>query len=336
MTKTTLILLISLITFGSCSQKANREVIANEAEATVDTPTILLPKIVVLTLDRMKIEKDLLFDKHTLKDTYSYGNKSREFQWEKIKKNLYLLDSIQIVHGSWGILQNYRNDNGHATPVRKYAHNEFSRATDSLGVERNQSVPLFLTNDTTAAERYGRDGTFVKFVEDLGDLVKVETVHFPGEWLVPKRYVKIVSDTVSLKKTIFVDVTNQNIATLEKVDKKWLVRSMNPATTGFRRPPYQYDTPLGIFFIQEKKPQMLFLKDGTKDLGGYAPNASRITNGAYIHGVPVNLPAKEPIEYSWTLGTTPRSHMCVRNATSHAKFIYDWAPAGESVVFVIN
>lgn len=66
---------------------------------------------------------------------------------------------------------------------------------------------------------------------------------------------------------------------------------------------------------------MLFLKDGSSALGGYAPYASRFTNGAYIHGVPVNVPRTAMIEYSWSLGTVPRSHMCVRNATSHAKFI---------------
>ena len=44
---------------------------------------------------------------------------------------------------------------------------------------------------------------------------------------------------------------------------------------------------------------------------------------------PGNAPRKSLIEYSPTLGTTPRSHMCVRNATSHAKFVYDWAPVNE-------
>ncbi len=60
------------------------------------------------------------------------------------------------------------------------------------------------------------------------------------------------------------------------------------------------------------------------------------TNGAYIHGVPVNVPRTAMIEYSWSLGTTPRSHMCVRNATSHAKFVFDWAPLYRSLVVVIE
>ena len=44
---------------------------------------------------------------------------------------------------------------------------------------------------------------------------------------------------------------------------------------------------------------MVFLKDGGSATGGYAPYASRFTNGAYIHGVPVNVPRTEMIEYSW-------------------------------------
>lgn len=71
----------------------------------------------------------------------------------------------------------------------------------------------------------------------------------------------------------------------------------------------------------------------TTETGGFAPYASRFTNGGYIHGVPVNAPRKTLIEFSPSLGTTPRSHMCVRNATSHAKFIYDWAPIEETLVF---
>ena len=111
---------------------------------------------------------------------------------------------------------------------------------------------------------------------------------------------------------------------------------MNPITTGLHRPPYAQETPLGIFLIQEKKQKMIYHKDGTTETGGFAPWASRFTNGAYLHGVPVNVPRTTPIEYSASLGTTPRSHMCVRNATSHAKFIYEWAPAEKTVVFVLE
>lgn len=60
-------------------------------------------------------------------------------------------------------------------------------------------------------------------------------------------------DTVVFDKAIFVDRHNQNIATLEHVGSKWLVRSMNPATTGQHRPPYAQETPLGMYVLQEKK-----------------------------------------------------------------------------------
>ena len=91
-----------------------------------------------------------------------------------------------------------------------------------------------------------------------------------------------------------------------------------------------------MFVVQQKKSRMVFLKDGSAATGGYAPYASRFTNGAYIHGVPVNVPRTAMIEYSWSLGTTPRSHMCVRNATSHSKFIFDNMPAEATLTVVIE
>lgn len=81
---------------------------------------------------------------------------------------------------------------------------------------------------------------------------------------------------------------------------------------------------------------MIFLKDGSTATGGFAPYASRFSDGGYIHGVPVNEPRKALIEYSPSLGTTPRSHMCVRNATSHSKFIFDWAPVNETIILFWN
>ena len=91
--------------------------------------------------------------------------------------------------------------------------------------------------------------------------------------------------------------------------------------------------------VQEHKPKMYYLRDGSSEIAGFAPWASRFTRGGYIHGVPLNNPKateKNYIEFSPTLGTTPRSHMCVRNATSHAKYIYDWATPLESLVIVID
>lgn len=295
------------------------------------------PVVKKLTAEDIQITKELLYDKYTLEDTYPYKDTSRYFQWDKIKEQLALLENIQLQPSTWAILQNYKNRNGEAPLVKKFKRNAYGRVADTLGVERYQSVPLYLPTDTLAPERYGQDGELTRFLEDGQKFVRVEPIFTGDEWMVPKKYVKVIGDTIVFNKAVFVDRHNQNIAALERSGEgQWLVRSMNPSTTGLHRPPYAQETPLGMFVLQEKKVKMIFLKDGSKETGGYAPYASRFTDGAYIHGVPVNAPRKTQIEYSWSLGTTPRSHMCVRNATSHAKFIFDWAPVNETIIFVLE
>lgn len=326
-----ILLLLSVFTFSFCSKPTSSSNVDQQSEDTVE-----VIKEQEFTIDKLEIKKEFLYDQHTLEDVYPYKDTTRMFQWDKIRECLFFFDSIQMKHHSWAIFQNYKNLNGEAALVRNFKRNEYKRVSDSLGIERYQSVPLYLPNDTTTAERYGRDGSLVKYLGESGNYYKVGTIYFKGEWLVPKKYLKTIADTIVFNKVIVVDRTNQNIATFEKTDSAWLVRSMNPATTGLHHPPYGQETPLGIFVIQEKKTKMIYLKDGSQETGGFAPYASRFTNGAYIHGVPVNAPRTQMIEYSSTLGTTPRSHMCVRNATSHAKFVFDWALAGESVVFVIE
>ena len=237
----------------------------------------------------------------------------------------------------WVVLQNYKNLNWEAPLVRKFVRNAYRRVADTLGVERYQSVPLYLPGDTLVPERYGRDGTLAYLLGEEGGFSRILPITLEDEWLVPRRYLKLLADSTVFRHVIFVDRLDQNIATLERMDKgEWKIRSMNPATTGRHAPPYAQETPLGMYLLQQKKSRMVFLKDGSAATGGYAPYASRFTNGAYIHGVPVNVPRTAMIEYSWSLGTTPRSHMCVRNATSHAKFVFDWAPTERSLVVVIE
>ncbi|NDV95489.1 murein L,D-transpeptidase [Dysgonomonas sp. 521] len=331
-----ILLFTSFFTFNSCIDKTGR----GQAAKPLYIDSVLIQKaqkLIRIKAEDLIIEKELLYDKYTLGDTYPYGNKTREFQWEKIRQGLALLENFQQEFFAWGILQNYRNNNGEAPLVKSYKRNEYNRISDTLGVERFQGIPLFLPADTTAGERYGRDGALVKlFKDNVGDFRKITTLDSREQWLVPAKYVKPIHDTVQFKHVVFVDRKNENIVTLEKVGSKWMVRSMNPATTGLRKPPYQQETPLGAFVIQEKKSKMYFYVDGTTRNGGFAPYANRFTNGGYIHGVPVNAPRTALIEYSYTLGTTPRSHMCVRNATSHAKFVYDWGPTEETIVFVIE
>lgn len=285
-----------------------------------------------LSAHAIEIEKQFLYDKYTLNDAYLYKKENRQFQWEVIKRKLDSLQNFMNKNERFAVLINYKNWRGVAPLAQDTTIDEYGSITDKYGVPKNQSIPLY---NGGVVERYAKDGSLVTIVDSIGAKYVIRHSYLEGEWFIPKKYVKPIP-AKEFKKVIFVDRKNQNIATLELVDTVWYVRSMNPATTGQHKPPYQRSTPLGIYVMQNKLQKMIYYEDGTKKIGGYAPYANRFCCGGYIHGVPVNLPKTALIEYSTTLGTTPRSHMCVRNATSHAKFIYDWTDIYETLIFVIE
>lgn len=107
-----------------------------------------------LTAEQIQITKDLLYDQYTLDDIYPYKDTTRQFQWDKIKERLALLENIQLQPSTWAILQNYKNRNGEAPLVRSFKRNAYGRVADTLGIERYQSVPLYLLTDTLVPERY--------------------------------------------------------------------------------------------------------------------------------------------------------------------------------------
>ncbi|MDR0510285.1 MAG: L,D-transpeptidase [Rikenellaceae bacterium] len=284
-------------------------------------------------------EREMLYNRYTLPDTFDFRGRPRFFQWDKIEAGLRLLDSVTTWKpGRWAVIQNKNNRNGAAPYVKSWRRNAMENVVDMFGVERYQSAPLYLPDAHELPARYGRDGWLVKVLEDMedGDTVCINPLFIGGRYDVPKRYLCMTPDTMRFHKAIFIDRCHQIIVTLEKRGKVWNVLSMNPATTGVNAPPYKMPTPLGIFMVQETRDKMPYLKDGTDELDGFAPFASRFCCGAYIHGVPVALPDTNVVEYSSSLGTTPRSHMCVRVASSHAEFIYNWATVLGTVVFVIE
>ena len=294
-------------------------------------------KIPPQTAEDVILNKEFTFDKYTLEDTYPYKDTTRVFQWNKIKEKLAYVENFQREKITYAVLQNYKNMNGEAPTVKNFTRNDYTRVSDSLGVERYQSVPLYEIEQTKIPTLYGRDGSLVKLISsDTLDMVRIEGISFSGTWDVPKRYIKTLGDSIRFNHIVFVDVTHQNITLIEKSNSQWAIRSMNPATSGVHKPPYAMETPVGMFIIQENKPKMFYQKDGSTEIEGFAPYASRFTNGGYIHGVPTNNPKGNIIEYSPTLGTIPRSHMCVRTASSHAKHIYDNAKPLQSLVFVID
>lgn len=284
------------------------------------------------------LREDLLFEDYYLETTYAYKDTTRSINHEEIKKKLATIENLEDEVGQWAVVENYRNMNGEAPTVANYVRNEYRRVSDTLGVERYQSAPLYQLNDTTQPVIYARDGWLTHLLDSVGSFYHITPIRNEmGNYFIPKRYLRPLGKGKTFHKVIFVDREDQNIVTTERISRgEWLIRSTNPATTGRKKPPYAMETPLGIFLLQQKKSKMFYTQDGTSKIAGYAPWASRFTNGAYIHGVPVNNPNGKIIEYSSSLGTYPRSHMCVRNASSHAKFIYDWAPKDESLVVVIE
>lgn len=285
----------------------------------------------------IQLKEELLFDRYTLEDEYVYNKVQRSFKWEYVKSVLAHIENMQEDSRRWGVVQNYKNRNGEAPLVKNYRRNAYRRTADTLGIERYQSAPLYHLTDSIHPVRYARDGSVVHICARTGGYYQIELHADSSQWFIPQRYLKELPDTVYFSHVILVDRKDQHIATLERKERgHWLIRSKNPATTGRNKPPYAQPTPLGVYLVQEQKKKMVYLKDGSSQTAGYAPYAIRFTNGAYIHGVPVELPRTKTIEYSWSLGTTPRSHMCVRNATSHAQFIYKWAPVRNSLVVVIE
>lgn len=286
------------------------------------------------------INQDLKYNKYTLPLQYSYGKEKRTIQIEKMKINLEML--IQFENESLarmetlGLLRNYKNANGQPAPVVDMVVDKYGIESDSLGNKRYQGIPLYKAVEDTQPIRYALDGNLVAITNIGLDRYKVRLIETKEEYYVPKNYTRPIK-IKSFNKAIFVDRKNQNIVTLEKTPDSWLIRSINPASTGLQKPPYYFKTPLGVYVMQSKLDKMDYLKEGSKtEIEGFAPYASRFTGGVYIHGVPVNLPKTEIIEYSPTLGTYPVSHKCIRTPSSHAKFIYQWSLIFETAIFVIE
>ncbi len=330
---------VHIFLLAGCTLRTPSPTVTTPADSiqTDTASTLPTPKPQLKGTD-IVIEKDLLYDKYTLEDTYPLTDTTWSFKWTLIKEWLARVENMQRdSERQWVVMQNYKNRNREAPVVRNYHRNDYGRVTDSLNIERYQSAPLYLLTDTAVPERYGNDGMLAYREGEEGTFSRIRLTGSEEEWLIPTRYLKTLPDSTQFSHVVIVDRNDQHIATLERMTEgHWLVRSMNPCTTGMHRPPYAQPTPLGMFLLQEKKRRMVYLKDGSAEHGGFAPYACRFTNGAYLHGVPVNAPHTQEIEYSYSLGTTPRSHMCVRVATSHARFIYEWAPVLQTLVIIIE
>lgn len=333
--KTFLIYTISLLFLSCQSQlpttdnKENDTFVEEKIEETIEIPKPE-PEEVVLS-------KELTYTEHSLEDTYEYKDQIRSFQWNKIREKLQLIEVLRLERDSmWGTLKNKSNTNGQAPIAKENKRDIYNSITDKYDIQRYQAIPLYMESDLETPERYAYDGSLIRIIDSIDNFIIAKVITIDSTYYIPEKYVYIFDKAPSFNKVIVVDRNFQNISTYEKEDKLWKVRSMNPCTTGAKKPPHQKATPLGLFVVQNHLEKMFYYEDGTTIIAGFAPWATRFTMGGYIHGVPVNNINGDIIEYSSTLGTIPRSHMCVRNASSHAKFIYDNFDANEALVFVIE
>lgn len=119
------VLLICISAFASCTSKSGDTVVSDrKLRDSISVEQQVSDTIPVKK--EVKIEKDLLFDKHILADTYPYKDTTRGFQWDKIRERLELIESISHKNTSWGILQNYKNKNGEAPLIRNYRRDAYN------------------------------------------------------------------------------------------------------------------------------------------------------------------------------------------------------------------
>ncbi|GAB1476266.1 hypothetical protein MASR2M70_11000 [Bacillota bacterium] len=263
------------------------------------------------------------------------GLKERWYQFDKMEKAIAEADAC-AENDRLTYISNYQNKNGYA-PLYK------GMSLDGEGNRRSQSAPGYKSLSDMEDFVYIGDGTLVQHLLSEEDYAKVKVVATGEEYYVPLKYIPADHFIHNLTRVIAVDVSKQNEAVFEKKNEGWTLISYTQATSGTKGR-YAQPTPVGLFFAMEKKPYFRYYEDGTTNIQGYAPYAIRFAGGAYIHGIPVNykygadgtLVAPPHQEYSKTIGTVPLSHKCVRNYTSHAKFLYDWFIPGETIIIVID
>jgi len=267
---------------------------------------------------------------------YIFSNlaQPRNFQFDKMFEAVKKAKS-EIDTNTTAYITNYKNRVGTA-PLYN------GNTKDKFGIQRYQAAPAYYEPSLSSEFRYISDGTLISVLAETENFYKVRALSFDGEYYVPKKYVSFRESIEALTKVIVVDRKNQNEGVFELIDGSWNLISYTYATTG-ENAKYKLPTDLGYYMAIEKVSRFSYLSDTTKQIAGYAPYAIRFNGGAYIHGVPVDYVFKNGTrvdpgmqEYLYTIGTVPKSHKCVRNYTSHAKFLYDWVEIGKSIVVIIE
>lgn len=258
----------------------------------------------------------------------------RSFRFEEMNNAVMELIN-ELNEGKLNYISNYKNINGDP-PKRGDA------LVDEHGYRSYHSAPAYLEANTNSDFRYIPDGILVKILEEIDGFYHIYVPTFGSDFYVPKKYIDQNNILEKLNHVIVVDRNQQNQAAFEVGDNGLNLISYTLSTTGVPGEG-SYETTLGSYKAIEKKDSFYYLVTGKQEIAGYAPYAIRFTGGAYIHGVPVayiteNGKMYDPgqIEYLHTIGTFPRSNMCVRNYTSHAEYLYNWMDTNNGAVIVID
>ncbi len=265
---------------------------------------------------------------------HSSAGTTRTFQFNKMLDAIQDLQS-QVSEGKLNHVSNYKNVNG--VPPDKG-----QGGTDEFGMRIYQSAPGYLQADTQSDFRYVPDGMLVRILEDSGEFYRTEVDSYNQELYIPKNFIDPNDALADLTQVVVIDRKQQNQAAFELSGNEIRMISYTLSTTGVGGRS-SFETPLGTYKTIEKKERFQYLKKDSNEIAGYAPYAIRFCGGAYIHGVPVNYEEKDGelidpgiIEYLQTIGTFPRSSMCVRNFSSHAEFLYNWIEPTNGAVIVIE
>lgn len=260
----------------------------------------------------------------------------RIFQVEKMLSRVKNLQ--KHVEGADTVyISNFRNVNGWPprVPGRKI--------DDEYGYVRAQATAGYIYPGKDATFRYIPDGMLAIRLYEGYKYTQVYIPTFDYKCWVPNKNVSEEPKIEYLKQVIVVDRKNQNCGIFQYNGQEWELISLSFVTTG-KPGEFSLVTPLGDFMAIQRKTKFSYTADGTDEIVGYAPYVIRFSGGGYVHGVPMKYPdlndksifdldGREALS---SLGTVPRSHMCIRNYTSHAKFLYEWVDIGSAAVIVIE
>lgn len=267
---------------------------------------------------------------------YVTGDKGipRKFRFDKMSEEIKSLET-ELSNYKYGYISNYKDRNGSPPLIS-------GKAIDRYGVQAYQSAPAYYSLENKEDFRYFPDGMIVSILDEGNGHFKVKNLAYEGEYWIPKHFISFDDNLDSFDKVIVVDKSNQNEALFENRNGRWTLISYTLATTGVPEE-NKYETPTGSFKVLQKREKFYYLGHNTSEIAGYAPYGTRFSAGAYVHGIPVEYKKVDGEnidpgmkEYLVTIGTTPRSAKCVRNYTSHAKFVYDWADTNNTSVIIMD